>query len=235
MKIAGVQLAPAIESAVLACRRHFIAAAAFSFFINLLYLAPPIYMLQVYDRVVATGGKLTLLFITLALGIALLTLSALDGIRARLLLRASVRLDTIIAPKILKRGIASNGSGASAINAESASNLRRFISSLPHKKMLISDAVLKKRPAVYAAILAAPFKCDSSLYSLAAFFHRIFSRSVSVSFASSMTFNRIWCSVAGTLSQRHVADQSVPNRMRSDPILSMAKRRCCGLVPTTSK
>ena len=112
MKIAGVQLAPAIESAVLACRRHFIAAAAFSFFINLLYLAPPIYMLQVYDRVVATGGKLTLLFITLALGIALLTLSALDGIRARLLLRASVRLDTIIAPKILKRGIASNGSGA---------------------------------------------------------------------------------------------------------------------------
>ena len=57
MKLAGVELPPGVADAVRACRAHYIAAAAFSLFINLLFLAPAIYMLQVYDRVVATGGK----------------------------------------------------------------------------------------------------------------------------------------------------------------------------------
>jgi PrtD family type I secretion system ABC transporter len=112
VKIAGKELPPDLADALRACRPHFVAAAVFSFFLNLLFLAPPIYMLQVYDRVVATGGKMTLLFVTLALAIALLTLSALDAIRMRLLVRASLRLDALLAPKILRRVIASNPRGA---------------------------------------------------------------------------------------------------------------------------
>jgi ABC-type protease/lipase transport system fused ATPase/permease subunit len=112
MKIAGVEVPKDIAEAVEACRPHFVAAAVFSLFINLLFLAPAIYMLQVYDRVVATGGKTTLLFITLALAIALLTLAALDAIRNRLLVRASMRLDTLLAPKILKRMMARNSNAA---------------------------------------------------------------------------------------------------------------------------
>ena len=90
MKIAGIELPEILAEAVRACRPHFVAAAAFSLFINLLFLAPAIYMLQVYDRVVATGGKATLFYITLALAIALMTLSALDAIRNRLLVRAGL-------------------------------------------------------------------------------------------------------------------------------------------------
>ena len=112
MKIAGVELPPVMADAVEACRPHFVAAAAFSFFLNLLFLAPAIYMLQVYDRVVATGGKMTLLFITLALAVALLTMSALDAIRARLLVKASVRLDALLAPRILNRMMSSGSPGA---------------------------------------------------------------------------------------------------------------------------
>jgi len=112
MKIAGVELPPIMADAVEACRPHFVAAAAFSFFLNLLFLAPAIYMLQVYDRVVATGGKTTLLFITLALAVALLTMSALDAIRARLLVKASVRLDALLAPKILNRMMSTGSPGA---------------------------------------------------------------------------------------------------------------------------
>ena len=67
----------ATPTALRACRPHFVAAAVFSALINLLFLAPALYMLQVYDRVVATGGKTTLFFITLALVVALLTLAAL--------------------------------------------------------------------------------------------------------------------------------------------------------------
>ncbi len=86
------------------------AAAAFSFFINLLFLAPAIYMLQIYDRVLATGGGATLFFITLALAVALITLTSLDAIRGRLLVRASARLDAELAPMILKRMLSAGGS-----------------------------------------------------------------------------------------------------------------------------
>jgi ATP-binding cassette subfamily C protein len=112
VKIAGTELPPAMAEAVRACRRHFVAAAVFSFFLNLLFLAPAIYMLQVYDRVVATGGKTTLFFITLALAIALVTLSTLDAIRSRLLTRASLRLDAILAPRILKAMMGKNSNAS---------------------------------------------------------------------------------------------------------------------------
>ena len=112
MKIAGIELPKDMAEAAEACRPHFVAGAIFSLFINVLFLAPAIYMLQVYDRVVATGGKMTLLFITIALAIGLMALAALDAIRNRLLVRASMRLDTLLAPKILKRMMARNSSAA---------------------------------------------------------------------------------------------------------------------------
>lgn len=111
MKIAGITLPPPLADAVRACRPHFIAAGGFSVLISLLFLAPAIYMLQVYDRVITTGGRLTLLFVTLALAAALLTLAALDGIRSRLLVRASARIDAILAPQILKRMLSQGGRG----------------------------------------------------------------------------------------------------------------------------
>jgi ATP-binding cassette subfamily C protein len=107
LKIAGIELPSMLADAVRACRPHFAAAATFSLLLNILFLAPSLYMLQVYDRVVTSGSKMTLLFITLALLIALLTLSALDAVRNRLLIRAGIRLDEILAPKILKRSMAS--------------------------------------------------------------------------------------------------------------------------------
>jgi ATP-binding cassette subfamily C protein len=103
MRIAGIELPPPIEAAVEASRQHFVVAAVFSLLINLLYLAPSIYMLQVYDRVLASGGKTTLLFVTIALAIALVTLSGLDAIRSRLLVRASAKLDSELAPQVMRR------------------------------------------------------------------------------------------------------------------------------------
>ena len=106
-------LPPALADALGQCRRHFIAAAVFSLLINILYLAPTLYMLQVYDRVVPTAGKTTLLFITLALAMSLLALSGLDMVRNRLLVRASERVDAILAPRILEQMMASETPGAS--------------------------------------------------------------------------------------------------------------------------
>ena len=53
------------EEALKQCKGAFISAGAFSMVINLLQLVPTIYMLQLYDRVVPTGNKSTLLMLTL--------------------------------------------------------------------------------------------------------------------------------------------------------------------------
>jgi ATP-binding cassette, subfamily C, bacterial exporter for protease/lipase len=90
-----------LRAAFALCRRHFVSAAAFSALVNLLYIVPTLYMLQVYDRVVPTQGVQTLGFLTLVLLFALATLSLLDRVRARLLVRAGVQLDATLAPLIL--------------------------------------------------------------------------------------------------------------------------------------
>lgn len=91
-----------VQVALQACRRHFTYAALFSAALNLLFIAPMLYMLQVYDRVVPTQGRMTLLFLTLVLIFALVTLSALDAIRARLLVRAGVKLDEAMSGPIMR-------------------------------------------------------------------------------------------------------------------------------------
>ena len=91
----------AMRQALALCRRHIASAAFFSALVNILYIVPTLYMLQVYDRVVPTRGTMTLLFLTLVLLFSLATLSLLDRVRSRLLVRASVQLDATLAPLIL--------------------------------------------------------------------------------------------------------------------------------------
>lgn len=84
-----------------ACRGHLVHGAAFSGFINLLMLAPSLYMLQVYDRAVPTRGGTTLLALTGILVLAMATMAVLDWVRARLLIQASARLDRLLAPRVI--------------------------------------------------------------------------------------------------------------------------------------
>ena len=115
-RLIGFDLPVPLTDALRQCHRHFVAAAVFSLLINVLYLAPTLYMLQVYDRVVPTAGKTTLLFVTLALALALLALSGLDMVRNRLLVRASERVDAILAPRILEQTMTTDtGSTAQAM------------------------------------------------------------------------------------------------------------------------
>src|SRR5439155_20538516 len=123
LRLPGIELSRVLADALADCRQHFVAAAVFSLLINILYLAPTLYMLQVYDRVVPTGGRTTLLFITVALALALLTLSALDMVRNRLLVRASQRIDALLAPRILRQMMATD-SGAAGQAMRDFDNIR---------------------------------------------------------------------------------------------------------------
>jgi ATP-binding cassette, subfamily C, type I secretion system permease/ATPase len=82
------------------------AVAAFSALLNMLFLVPMLYMLQVYDRVIPTRGSVTLFFLTLVLVFGLATLALLDFVRSRLLVRASIRLDRQLAGVLLDTSLA---------------------------------------------------------------------------------------------------------------------------------
>ncbi len=92
-----------LVDALKACRTHFLWAAVFSALVNLLYLTPTLYMMQVYDRVVPTGGLMTLALITVVAVFALAALAGLDWLRGRLMLRAGLRLDRLLSGKVLSR------------------------------------------------------------------------------------------------------------------------------------
>ena len=90
-----------IRDVLVACRGYFLTVGVFSLAINLLYLASPLYMLQVYDRVISSSSTVTLVMLTLVLIVALAALAGLDVVRARVLTRASVRLDRLLAGRVL--------------------------------------------------------------------------------------------------------------------------------------
>ncbi|TIN53127.1 MAG: ATP-binding cassette domain-containing protein, partial [Mesorhizobium sp.] len=102
-----------VREALGACRRYFLFAAVFSLAINLLYLASPLYMLQIYDRVVTSGSETTLVMLTLVLLAAFLALAGLDLVRAAILTRASARLDRLLSARILAASVETPSQGAS--------------------------------------------------------------------------------------------------------------------------
>lgn len=91
------------------CRTYFVWAAVFSAFVNLLYLAPTLYMMQVYDRVIPTSGLTTLALVTIVAVFALATLACLDWLRGRLMVRVGLRLEDRLAHTVLSRVMDTGG------------------------------------------------------------------------------------------------------------------------------
>jgi PrtD family type I secretion system ABC transporter len=84
-------------------RATFIATLVFSFFLNMLMFVGPLYMLQVYDRVLSSRNEMTLLMIT-AIAIALLiSYGLLEFTRSRLLVRAGLQFDELLASPVFHR------------------------------------------------------------------------------------------------------------------------------------
>ncbi|MGE5540643.1 MAG: type I secretion system permease/ATPase [Gemmatimonas sp.] len=77
----------------------------FSFAMNLLVLASPIYMMQVYDRVIPTGNGATLILLTLIICAALLVMASLDAIRSMMLTRIGAWLDSRLAKPVIEASV----------------------------------------------------------------------------------------------------------------------------------
>ncbi|MEJ0059365.1 MAG: type I secretion system permease/ATPase [Terricaulis sp.] len=114
----GSRVSNPLHDALRACRRHIGYVLGFSAAVNLLYLAPSLYMLQVYDRVLASGSLWTLVFLSFVLILCLGTLSYLDAVRGRILSALSRRLDRLVAPQLLAKGAQRPGSAPSQLLRE---------------------------------------------------------------------------------------------------------------------
>jgi ATP-binding cassette subfamily C protein len=84
-------------------RSTFIATIVFSFFTNLLMFVGPIYMLQIYDRVLSSRNEMTLLMITVIAIALLMSYGLLEFTRSRLLVRAGMQFDEVIANPVFHR------------------------------------------------------------------------------------------------------------------------------------
>ncbi|RDD62267.1 type I secretion system permease/ATPase [Ferruginivarius sediminum] len=85
--------AEALQHAVRSVRGALTAVVTFSFFINLLMLVAPLYMLQVYDRVLTSRNETTLVMLTIIAVGMLIVFGCLDLVRSRVLVRIGTRLD----------------------------------------------------------------------------------------------------------------------------------------------
>ena len=106
MKTSNTSTAASLAGAIGALRREFIVAGFYSVAANLLMLAPTLYMLQVYDRVLVSRNELTLLAVSL-ITLALFCVVALaEWLRTRLLVAAGQRLDRDLGLRVLDAGFA---------------------------------------------------------------------------------------------------------------------------------
>ncbi|MBM3486169.1 MAG: type I secretion system permease/ATPase [Alphaproteobacteria bacterium] len=83
-----------------ASRGALVVTAVFSFFINLLMLVSPLYMLQVYDRVLSSRSESTLLYLTIIAVLLLGLMGLLELIRSRVLVRTSVAFDNRLRDRV---------------------------------------------------------------------------------------------------------------------------------------
>ena len=89
-----------IFEAIKAAKSYFLYAGLFSAAVNILMLVPAIYMLQVYDRVVASGSMSTLAMLTLIMVFLLSSMGGLEWVRSRVLVAASSALELSLKDRV---------------------------------------------------------------------------------------------------------------------------------------
>jgi len=108
----------------------FITVGAFSAVTNLLALVPSLYMLQVYDRVLASRNEYTLLMLTLMMLGAYVLMSALEMMRSFVLVRVGAKFDMLLNKRVYTAAFEQNLKKAGG-NAGQAlgdlTNLRQFL------------------------------------------------------------------------------------------------------------
>ncbi len=98
-----------LAAAMREARFAFLMVGAFSFVLNVLILVTPLYMFQVFDRVLTSGRTETLLFLTLIAVAGTALYGSLEGVRAFLLSRLGHWMERRLSRQILQRSFGERG------------------------------------------------------------------------------------------------------------------------------
>lgn len=115
-----------VAQALRQCRAHFAYAIGFNVFINILLLAYPIFMIQVFERVLSSRSIETLIVLSTGLIIALIFKAVFQWARGALFVRAAVRLDRLLADRVLTALIERNAGGTSSEGNQALRDLDTF-------------------------------------------------------------------------------------------------------------
>jgi len=131
MQLPPLQSSDALQAALRRCRGGLIAVVFFSLCINLLMLTAPLYMLQVFDRVLNSRSTETLLFLTLIAVVAFIALGAVEAVRHQMLSRIAGWIDRQVSGELLKGALTRDlgaGETASVQSLRDLATLRGFVS-----------------------------------------------------------------------------------------------------------
>ena len=93
-------------------RMYYWAVAVFSFFVNLLMLTGPLYMLQVYDRVLGSRSEATLIALTLLVIFLYAMMGLLDFVRGRIMGRVGARFQARLDQRVFEAVVRRSAIGA---------------------------------------------------------------------------------------------------------------------------
>ena len=122
-----------IRAALSESRRLFLSIGLFSAFVNLLMLTGPLFMLQIYDRVLTSRSEATLVALIAIVAFLFLMMGLLDHARARLLARAGARFQARLDPRVLgailtRAGRSPQARSAPATGLQDLEAMQRFAS-----------------------------------------------------------------------------------------------------------
>jgi len=114
-----------------AVRQYFILAGVYSAAINILMLVPIMYMMLVYDRVVASGSISTLAMLTLIMVFLMAAMGGFEWVRSMILVSAGNKIEQNLRDRVFdasfKQALYTGGSANSSQASNDLSQLRQFL------------------------------------------------------------------------------------------------------------
>jgi PrtD family type I secretion system ABC transporter len=138
-----------LKDTLSSCKRAFFVVAVFGLCINLLMLTSPLYMMQVFDRVITSRNTDTLVMLMLVAGVALLTLALLEGVRSYIMVRISNWLDVRLG------GITLTGSITQALRAGRDPSIQTLRDLTTFRTFLAGPSMFPIMDAPFAPIFLA--------------------------------------------------------------------------------
>jgi ATP-binding cassette subfamily C exporter for protease/lipase len=138
-----------LTAALWAFRREFLIVGLFSLVANLLMLAPTIYMLQIFDRVLSSQSELTLLAVSLITLFLFGIMAFSEWTRSRVLVHAGVRFDQQLSTRVF------NASFESYLSQSTASPSRAFGDLIVLRQFITGSGIFAFFDAPWAPIYIA--------------------------------------------------------------------------------